>query len=182
MVTSKLPTNPRTSTTSEYEKMRILSFCATSTILGVSMHAAQSRVGNVLSSCAILPPIVGLVSTISTGNPASAISSAVWMPAIPPPITSARLVTGDSPGVRGVFKLTFAIAAFPRTIAFSVPIAMSLCIHEHCSRILAISTMYGLRPAAAAVLRNVASCIRGEQEQTTMPVRLCSFMASLIRS
>ena len=77
IVTSKLPTKPFTSVTSEYENMRILSFWATSTIFGVSMQAAQSSVGKVLSSCAILPPIVGFVSTMSTGNPASAISSAV---------------------------------------------------------------------------------------------------------
>ena len=38
------------------------------------------------------------------------------------------------------------------------------------------------KTAAAAVLRKVASCIRGEQEQTTMPVRLCSLTACLIIS
>ncbi len=40
--------------------------CAASTIFGVSMHAEQSSVGNVLSSCAMRPPIVGDFSTIST--------------------------------------------------------------------------------------------------------------------
>ena len=151
--------------------MRIFSCCATSTILGVRIQAAQSSVGKVLSSWAILPPMVGLVSTMSTGKPASAMSSAVWIPAIPPPITSARLVTGLSPGVRGVFRLTLATAALPRMMAFSVPTGISLCTQEHCSRTLAISTMYGLMPALWAVLRKVFSCIRGEQEHTTMPVR-----------
>ena len=36
---------------------------------------------------------------------------------------------------------TFAIAARARMIAFSVPVAISLWIHEHCSRMLATSTM-----------------------------------------
>ena len=31
--------------------------------------------------------------------------------------------------------------------------------------------MYGLMPALWAVLRKVFSCIRGEQEHTTIPVR-----------
>ena len=44
---------------------------------GVRIQAAQSSVGKVLSSCAILPPIVGFASTMSTGNPASAMSIAV---------------------------------------------------------------------------------------------------------
>ena len=37
-------------------------------------------------------------------------------------------------------------------------------------------------PADAAVLRNVASCIRGEQEHMTIPVSSCSFIASFIIS
>ena len=126
IVTSKFPTKPPTSVTSEYEKILTFSFCATSTIFGVRIQAAQSSVGKVLSSCAIFPPIVGFVSTISTGNPASAISSAVCIPAIPPPITSARFVTGLSPGVSGALRLTFATAALPKIIAFSVPIGISL--------------------------------------------------------
>ena len=91
--------------------MLIFSFCAASTIFGVRMQAAQSRVGKVLSSWAILPPMVGCFSTMSTSKPASAMSSAVWMPAMPPPMTSARLVTGLSPAVRGAFSCTLAIAA-----------------------------------------------------------------------
>ena len=182
IVTSKLPTKPFTSVTSEYEKIRMFSCCATSTIFGVRIHAAQSRVGKVLSSCAIFPPIVGFVSTMSTGNPASAMSRAVCIPAMPPPITSARFVTGLSPGVSGALRFTFATAALASMIAFSVPIGISLCTHEHCSRMLAISTMYGFKPAAAAVLRKVASCIRGEHEQTTIPVRLLSLTACLIMS
>ena len=109
-------------------------------------------------------------------------SSAVWIPAMPPPMTSARLVTGVSPGVSGAFSLTLATAALPKMIAFSVPVCLSLWTHEHCSRTFAISTMYELSPAAAAVLRKVASCIRGEQEQMTIPVSLYSWIAFLMRS
>ena len=38
--------------------------------------------------------------------------------------------------------------------------------------------MYGFRPALSAAFLNVASCIRGEHEQTTTPVRFFSLMAS----
>ena len=37
----------------------ILSFCAHSTIFGVRIQDEQSSVGNVLSICVILPPMVG---------------------------------------------------------------------------------------------------------------------------
>ena len=121
-----MPTKPPTFSTSEYENILIFSFWATSTIFGVRIQAAQSSVGNVLSSCDIFPPIVGFFSTMSTSNPASAISSAVCIPAIPPPITSARFVTGLSPGVSGALRFTFATAAFARIIAFSVPTGISL--------------------------------------------------------
>ena len=70
--------------------------------------------------------MVGFFSTMSTGNPASAMSSAVWMPAMPPPMTNARLITGLVPAVRGAFKWTLAMAARPRIIAFSVPVSLSL--------------------------------------------------------
>ena len=46
----------------------------------------------------------------------------------------------------------------------------------------AISTMYGLMPASVAVLRNVASCILGEHEQMTTPVKPCSLMAFRINA
>ena len=42
----------------------------------------------------------------------------------------------------------------------------------------ALSTMYGFRPALSAAFLNVASCIRGEHEQTTTPVSFFSLMAS----
>ena len=63
------------------------------------------------------------------------------MPAMPPPMTSARLVTGLVPAVSGAFFFTLAMAARASTMAFSVPSGMSLWIQEHCSRMLAISTM-----------------------------------------
>ena len=111
----------------------ILGCIEASTIFGVRMQAEQSNVGKVLSSWAILP-------TISTLYPASAISRAVWIPAIPPPITKALFSTWLSPDTSGVFKSAFATAAFTREIAFSVPSSLFLWTHEQCSLILAIST------------------------------------------
>ena len=46
--------------------MSIFSFWAASTILGVRIQAEQSRVGKVLSSWAMRPPMVGDFSTMST--------------------------------------------------------------------------------------------------------------------
>ena len=60
--TVKLPTWPCTSLTSAYVTSSMFSCLAASTILGVSMHAEQSSVGKVLSSCAILPPMLGSLS------------------------------------------------------------------------------------------------------------------------
>ena len=94
-------------------------------------------------------------------------------------MTSARLVTGLSPACKGASRLTFAIAVRTRTSAFSVASSLSLWIHEQCSRMLAISTMYGFSPASSAALRKVASCIRGEQEPMTTAVRLYSLIAFL---
>lgn len=65
-----------------------------------------------------------------------------------------------------------------RITAFFVASSISLWIQEQCSRIFAISTMYGFRPALSAAFLNVASCIRGEHEQTTTPVSFFSLMAS----
>ena len=160
--------------------MLIFSWADASTIFGVRIQAEQSRVGKVLSSCDILPPILGVFSTISTSYPASAMSSAVWIPAIPPPMTKARFVTRLSPGFRDAFRFTFAIAALARITAFLVASSISLWIQEQCSRMLATSTMYGFRPALSAALRKVVSCIRGEQEHTTSPVSFSFLMASAI--
>ncbi len=58
------------------------------------MHWEQSRVGKVSESWAMWPPMEGSRSTRTTWWPQSAMSRAAWMPAMPPPMTSARLVTG----------------------------------------------------------------------------------------
>ena len=147
--------------------MWIRSFWPTSTIFGVTMQEEQSSVGKVLSSWAILPPMVGFDSTISTSNPASAISRAVCIPAMPPPITSARFVTGVEPAVSGLSSVAFATAAFISAIAFCVPTALSLWTQEHCSRMLATSSIYGFMPTDWTALRNVFSCILGEQVHIT---------------
>ena len=42
--------------------------------------------------------------------------------------------------------------------------------------------MYGFNPARSAAFLNVASCIRGEQEQTTIPVSPFSLIAFAIKA
>ena len=71
---------------------------ATSTMRGVRMHCEQSRVGKVSESWLMWPPMEGDFSTSNTGLPALAMSSAAWMPAMPPPSTSAFLVMGTRMG------------------------------------------------------------------------------------
>ena len=99
--TWKLPTYPETSSTSLYVWSVMFGWLPTSFIFGVRMHAAQSRVGNVLSNWAMWPPIDGSRSTRWTGNPASASSSAVVIPAIPPPTTSVAGLIGTRIGSSG---------------------------------------------------------------------------------
>ena len=60
---------------------------STSAILGLRMHGEQSRVGKVLLSCAIRPPMLGFLSTMLTLNPPSESCRAAVIPATPPPIT-----------------------------------------------------------------------------------------------
>ena len=69
---------------------------AQSTMRGVRMQAEQSMVGKVLSSLAMTPPMVVSFSTMVTLRPASARSSAAWMPATPPPMTRTSLLTSTS--------------------------------------------------------------------------------------
>ena len=64
--------------------------------------------------------------------------------------------------------------------AFLVASSISLWIQEQCSRILAISTIYGFKPAFFAAFLKVVSCIRGEQQHTTIPVRCFSLIAAAI--
>ena len=61
----------------------------TSLNFGVRIHALQSSVGNVLSICAIRPPMEGDFSRSVTLKPWAAISRAACIPATPPPTTSA---------------------------------------------------------------------------------------------
>jgi hypothetical protein len=73
----------------------------TDTMRGVRMQAEQSRVGKVLSNWAMCPPIEGSRSTMYDRKPASAISSAAWMPAIPPPTTRVASWMGTCSGSSG---------------------------------------------------------------------------------
>ena len=73
--------------TSEYDQSVMFGWFLTADIFGVSMHAAQSSVGNVLSNIAMCPPMVGSRSTSVTFFPALASVSAACIPEIPAPTT-----------------------------------------------------------------------------------------------
>src|SRR3972149_11024897 len=62
-LTLKLPMYPLTSWTSLLVSNSMFGCLPASDILGASMQIEQSIVGKVLSSCAILPPILGSRST-----------------------------------------------------------------------------------------------------------------------
>src|SRR4030042_2727920 len=64
MVTVKFPIYPSTFSTSLQVNKVIFLWLPTSNILGVRMHAEQSRVGKVLSNCAMCPPMDGSRSTM----------------------------------------------------------------------------------------------------------------------
>jgi len=81
----------------------------------------------------------GSFSTTITSMPPSAMSSAAWMPAIPPPMIRARLVTGMWMASNGRLCLTFSTIVRAMSIALSVAASRSSWIHEQCSRMLAIS-------------------------------------------
>ena len=64
-----------------------------------------------------------------------------------------------------------------RPIAFSVaPSLSSVCAHEHCSRTFTWVYMYGLNSARFATARKVIWWSLGEQEATTRPSSLFSWM------
>ena len=114
--------------------------------------------------------------------PESAISSAAWMPATPPPMTRARLVIGAVLDCSSCWRRTRSMPMSTRSIALSVAISLSSWIHEHCSRMFTMSIRYGFRPPSATARRNVGSCMRGEHEAMTTRVRPFSWMAFLIAS
>ena len=147
------------------------------------MQMEQSMVGKVLSIWAILPPIEGSFSTMCTSKPESARSRADWMPATPPPMIRTDRVTGTLVSSCSSSRRTFATAIRTRSLALSVPCFFSYrWIHEQCSRMLAISKRYLLRPPRSTVARKVGSCSRGEQEATTIRLRSCSAIMSSIVS
>ena len=148
---------------------------------GVRMHCEQSSVGKVSESWLMWPPMEGSLSTRITSWPPSAMSSAAWMPAMPPPMTRARLVTGTVMVSSGRLCLTFSTIMRTISIALAVASSLSSWTQEQCSRMLAISHRNGLRPAWSAARRKVFSCMRGEQAATTTPVSSFSSMAFLTR-
>ena len=153
---------------------------AASTILGVRMHWEQSSVGKVSESWPMWPPMEGAFSTRTTWWPPSAMSSAAWMPAMPPPMTSARLVTGTLIGCERLVVLDL-LHHQPHDVdgLDGGRLARSSWTQEQCSRMLAISHRKGFSPASATALRKVFSCMRGEQAATTTPSSLCSLIGFL---
>ncbi len=145
------------------------------------MHCEQSRVGKVSESWLMWPPIEDSFSTSTTSAPPSARSSAAWMPAIPPPITRARRSIGMRIVSSGALALTFSTSVRVIAIALRVACSRSSWIHEHCSRMLAISQRKGFSPAAEVTLRNVRSCMCGEHAATTTPVSAFAAIASRTR-
>ena len=128
----------------------------------------------------MLPPSDGLRSTSTTWCPALARSRAARRPATPPPMTSARSVTGTSMGSRG--RACCIRTAIDATTWHALRVASSGSgwTHEHCSRMLAMSHRKGLSPAwAAAAVRNVRSWSCGEQAATTTRSSWWSLTASM---
>ncbi|MBM4129715.1 hypothetical protein FJ250_01625 [bacterium] len=74
------------------------------------------------------------------------------------------------------------MAACVRSAALAEAARGSSCTQLHCSRMLAISSRYGFRPAASSALRNVGSCMRGLLAATTTRSRRCSRMSRVISS
>ena len=82
-----------------------------STMRGEIMHMAQSPVGNVLSSRAIVPPMDGSSLTMWTSRPLLARSRAACIPPIPEPTTSTEPVL-SCPGVLLVKTTSFGSVPF----------------------------------------------------------------------
>ncbi len=130
-----------------------------------------------------IPPNWSLFSTRLTLKPWLARSSAAFIPAIPPPMTSASLLTPMVTVCRGSSRRALATARFTISLALAVAASLSfMCTQEQCSRMLPISNRKGFRPAEAQVARNRGSCVRGVQDATTTRFSLCSRIISLILS
>ncbi len=87
-ITWKFPSSPSTLFISAPIISSMLECLPALTSFGARMHIAQSLVGKVLSSCVMVPPMLGDSSSRYTLNPESARSSDACIPAIPPPTTS----------------------------------------------------------------------------------------------
>src|SRR5512146_2401440 len=105
------------------------------------------------------------------------------MPAMPPPMTKALLVTGTSMVSRGLSNRALATAMLIMSFAFAVASFGVLgWHHEENSRMFAISNKNGFNPASLTVFLKVGSCILGLQAATTTRFNLYSFIAFLISS
>ena len=99
--------------------------------------------------------------------PARARSLAARRPATPAPTTTARDVVSTRIGSSGRNCDALATAAATRDAAFSVAVAGSSLAQLTCSRMLACSSRYGLRPPRSSTFLKVVSCSFGEQAATT---------------
>ncbi len=160
----------------------MLGWRPTDTILGVSIQAAQSSVGNVLYKRDICPPMDGSLSTRNTCFPESANRSAASMPAIPAPTTRTACFTSTWRISRGTCQPTRRTAADTSACAFSVAASGSSVTHEQCSRIFVIWKRKGLSPASEQTLRKVPSCMLGVHEATITRLRPTLMMSSAIRA
>ena len=130
------------------------------------MQREQSSVGKVLLSWAIRPPMLGFLSTRLTLKPASASWRAAVMPATPPPMTRTSLHTSTSTSFRGCRVLVRLMPPMTRLMAFSV--APLSWIQLQCSRMFTWTSWYLFTPSSSTTLRNISSCMWGEQQATTI--------------
>jgi len=118
------------------------------------------------------PPSDGDRSTRMTCTPPSAMSSAACMPAMPPPITRAFLVSGTRIGESGALRCT--LATIERMMSNGLDRRLFAIGVDPRALLAQVGALAQVRvqPAAATVLRNVFSCIRGEHAPTITPVSL----------
>ena len=111
----------------------------------------------------------------------SARPMAARIPATPPPITATRGVVFTVIGSSAWPRWARAMPALTSLIAFLVaPSGSSVCVHEHCSRMLTWVTRYGFTPARSATPRKVNVCSLGEQQATTIPSIWSSWTSLII--
>ena len=178
----KSPTWPSTFFTFDF-MCTVTRGCAVTRPMICDRYASTLPPSSVRYTRRAMPPSVFSFSTRCTGKPWSAMASDAVMPAMPPPITSAAPFTGTVSSISGMSPMVRPTVMRTRSLAFSVALSGSAeCTHEHWSRIFAISSRYGLRPASRSVSRKIASCVRGVHDATITRLSRCLMIFSLIWS